>query len=434
MAKVTIDKNTMKLPKSDPKIYALIKKEIQRQKTGLVLIPSENYASPAVISAMGTPLSNKYSEGYPQKRYYGGNEFIDEIETLAQERAKKIFKAEHANVQPHSGSQANAAVYLALLNYRDKVLGIDLSAGGHLTHGSKVNFSGKLYNFAYYGVDPKTEKVDLKEVEKIAKKFKPKLIIVSTTAYSRTLNFRGFGKIADKVKAYLMADIAHIAGLVVAGLHPHPFPWCDVVTTTTHKTLRGPRGGLILSKMKDRLDPRGKFNLAEKIDKAVFPGMQGGPLDHIIAAKAVCFLEAMKPGFRKYQKQILLNSRAMADEFQKQGIRVVSGGTDNHLMLIDVSSLGDSSKRIQDELDRVGIYVNRNAIPFDKRPPYNPSGIRLGSPAITTRGFKEKDCREVVRLIVKLIKNIGNTAVKKRIKKDVEKLLKKFPIYEDFQW
>ena len=434
MAKVTIDKNTMKLPKSDPKIYALIKKEIQRQKTGLVLIPSENYASPAVISAMGTPLSNKYSEGYPQKRYYGGNEFIDEIETLAQERAKKIFKAEHANVQPHSGSQANAAVYLALLNYRDKILGIDLSAGGHLTHGSKVNFSGKLYNFAYYGVDPKTEKVDLKEVEKIAKKFKPKLIIVSTTAYSRTLNFRGFGKIADKVKAYLMADIAHIAGLVVAGLHPHPFPWCDVVTTTTHKTLRGPRGGLILSKMKDRLDPRGKFNLAEKIDKAVFPGMQGGPLDHIIAAKAVCFLEAMKPGFRKYQKQILLNSRAMAGEFQKQGIRVVSGGTDNHLMLIDVSSLGDSSKRIQDELDRVGIYVNRNAIPFDKRPPYNPSGIRLGSPAITTRGFKEKDCREVVRLIVKLIKNIGNTAVKKRIKKDVEKLLKKFPIYEDFQW
>jgi len=445
MAKVTIDKNTMKLPKSDPKIYALIKKEIQRQKTGLVLIPSENYASPAVISAMGTPLSNKYSEGYPQKRYYGGNEFIDEIETLAQERAKKIFKAEHANVQPHSGSQANAAVYLALLNYRDKVLGIDLSAGGHLTHGSKVNFSGKLYNFAYYGVDPKTEKVDLKEVEKIAKKFKPKLIIVSTTAYSRTLNFRGFGKIADKVKAYLMADIAHIAGLVVAGLHPHPFPWCDVVTTTTHKTLRGPRGGLILSKMKDRLDSRGKFNLAEKIDKAVFPGMQGGPLDHIIAAKAVCFLEAMKPGFRKYQKQILLNSRAMADEFQKQGIRVVSGGTDNHLMLIDVSSFteggderssstGISSKRIQDELDRVGIYVNRNAIPFDKRPPYNPSGIRLGSPAITTRGFKEKDCREVVRLIVKLIKNIGNVAVKKRIKKDVEKLLKRFPIYDEFKF
>jgi len=424
----------MKLQKSDPKIYALIKKEIQRQREGLVLIPSENYASPAVISAMGTPLSNKYSEGYPYKRYYGGNEFIDEIETIAIERAKKIFKAEHANVQPHSGSQANAAVYLALLNYRDKILGIDLSAGGHLTHGSKVNFSGKLYNFAYYGVDPKTEKVDLKEVEKIALRFKPKLIIVSTTAYSRTLDFKGFRKIADKTRAYLMADIAHIAGLVVAGLHPHPFPWCDIVTTTTHKTLRGPRGGLILSKIKDRLDPKGKLNLAEKIDKAVFPGMQGGPLDHVIAAKAVCFLEAMKPNFRKYQKQILLNARAMADEFRKQGIRVVSGGTDNHLMVIDISSFGLKSKKIQDELDGVGIYVNRNAIPFDKRPPYNPSGIRLGSPAITTRGLKEKECRKIVGLIVKLIKNIGNGAVKNQIKKEVKKILKKFPIYEDFQW
>lgn len=425
---------TMKLAKLDPKIYNLIKKEIQRQKEGLVLIPSENYASPAVISAMGTPLSNKYSEGYPYKRYYGGNEFIDEIETLAIERAKKIFKAEHANVQPHSGSQANAAVYLALLNYGDKILGIDLSAGGHLTHGSKVNFSGKLYNFAYYGVNPKTEKVDLKEVEKIALKFKPKLIIVSTTAYSRTLEFKKFGKIADRVKAYLMADIAHIAGLVVAGVHPHPFPYCDVVTTTTHKTLRGPRGGLILSKIKDRLDPKGKLNLAQKIDKAVFPGMQGGPLDHMIAAKAVCFLEAMKPSFKKYQKQILLNAKAMADEFKKQGIRVVSGGTDNHLMVIDISSFGIESKRIQDELDKVGIYVNRNAIPFDKRPPYNPSGIRLGSPAVTTRGLKEKECREVVRLIVKLIKNINNQKIKAEIKKRVKEIMKRFPVYVDFQW
>lgn len=425
----------MELKRVDPRIYALIKKEIRRQKTGLVLIPSENYASPAVLSCMGTPLSNKYSEGYPQKRYYGGNEFIDEIETLAIKRAKKIFKAEHANVQPHSGSQANAAVYLALLKYGDKILGIDLSAGGHLTHGSKVNFSGKLYNFAYYGVDPKTEKVDLKEVEKIALRFKPKLIIVSTTAYSRTLDFRGFRKIADKTRAYLMADIAHIAGLVVAGLHPHPFPWCDVVTTTTHKTLRGPRGGLILSKMKDRLNPKDKLNLAEKIDKAVFPGMQGGPLDHVIAAKAVCFLEAMKPDFKKYQKQILLNARAMADEFKKQGIRVISGGTDNHLMVIDVSSFGDSSKKIQDELDKVGIYVNRNAIPFDKRPPYNPSGIRLGSPAITTRGLKERECREITRLIVKLIKNIENSAVKNQIKEEVQKIVKKYPIYQDdFQW
>jgi len=424
----------MKLSKLDPKIYALIKKEIQRQKDGLVLIPSENYASPAVLSSMGTPLSNKYSEGYPKKRYYGGNEFIDQIEQIAIDRAKKLFKAEHANVQPHSGSQANAAVYLGLLNYRDKVLGIDLSAGGHLTHGSPVNFSGKLYKFAYYGVNPKTEKVDLKEVKKIALKFKPKLIIISTTSYSRTLNFKAFRKIADKVGAYLMADIAHIAGLVVTGLHPHPFPYCDVVTTTTHKTLRGPRGGLILSKIKDRLDAKGKLNLAQKIDKAVFPGTQGGPLDHVIAAKAVCFLEAMKPTFKKYQKQILINAKAMADEFIKQGIRVVSCGTDNHLMVIDVSPFGDSSKRIQDELDKVGIYVNRNAIPFDKRPPYNPSGIRLGSPAITSRGLKEKECRYIVRLIVKLIKNINNQELKNQIKKEVSRITKKFPIYADFQW
>jgi len=424
----------MKFKNVDPKIYNLIKKEIARQKQGLVLIPSENYASEAVLKAMGTPLSNKYSEGYPKKRYYGGNEFIDQIEQIAIDRAKKLFKAEQANVQPHSGSQANAAVYLGLLDYRDKILGIDLSAGGHLTHGSPVNFSGKLYKFAYYGVNPKTEKVDLKEVEKIALKFKPKLIIVSTTSYSRTLNFKVFRRIADKVKAYLMADIAHIAGLVVTGLHPHPFPYCDVVTATTHKTLRGPRGGLILSKVKDRLEPKGKLNLAQKIDKAVFPGTQGGPLDQVIAAKAVCFLEAMKPSFRKYQKQVLINARAMADEFMKEGIKVVSGGTDNHLMVIDVSPFGDSSKRIQDELDRVGIYVNRNAIPFDKRPAYNPSGIRLGSPAVTSRGLKEKECRYVVRLIVRLIKDINNRELKNQIKKEVSKITKKFPIYAAFQW
>ena len=414
----------MKLEKTDPKIYNLVKKEIERQRTGLTLIPSENYASPAVLAAMATPLSNKYSEGYPQKRYYGGNEFIDQIEQIAIDRAKKLFKAEHANVQPHSGSQANAAVYLALLNYQDKVLGIDLSAGGHLTHGSKVNFSGKLYQFSYYGVDLKTEKVDLKEVEKIALKFRPKLIIVSTTSYSRKLDFKSFRKIADKTKSYLMADIAHIAGLVVAGIHSHPFPWCDVVTTTTHKTLRGPRGGLILSKKV----------LAEKIDKAVFPGMQGGPLDHVVAAKAVCFLEAMKPNFKKYQKQILLNAKAMADEFQKQGIRVISQGTDNHLMVIDVSSFGPSSKKIQQELDEIGLYVNRNTIPFDKRSAFDPSGIRLGSPAVTSQGLKEKDCREVVQIIVRLIKNLDNQKIKNEAKNKVKKINKKFPIYQDFQW
>ena len=313
-------------------------------------------------------------------------------------------------------------------------MGIDLSAGGHLTHGSPVNFSGKLYKFAYYGVNPKTEKVDLKEVEKIALEFKPKLIIISTTAYSRTLNFKAFRKIADKVGAYLLADIAHIAGLVVTGFHPHPFPWCDVVTTTTHKTLRGPRGGLILSKIKDRLDPKGKINLAQKIDKAVFPGMQGGPLDHVIAAKAVCFLEAMQPGFKKYQKQIVINAKAMADEFIKQGLRVVSGGTDNHLMVIDVSFFGDSSKRIQDELDKVGIYVNRNTIPFDKRSPYDPSGIRLGPPAITSRGLKEKECRHIVCLIVKLLKDIDGQKTKNRIKKEVGIISKKFPVYDEFKF
>lgn len=424
----------MKLKALDPKIYNLIKKEVLRQKEGFSLIPSENYASSAVISAMGTPLSNKYSEGYPHKRYYGGNEFIDEIETLAIERAKKLFSAEHANVQPHSGSQANAAVYLALLKPGDRILGIDLSAGGHLTHGSPVNFSGQTYNFSHYGVNPKTETLDFDEIRKKALEFRPRLIITSTTSYSRTLDFKKFKQIADEVGAYLMADIAHIAGLVVAGIHPHPFPWCDIVTSTTHKTLRGPRGGLILSKIEDRFDVGGKFNLAQKIDRAVFPGTQGGPLDHIVAAKAVCFLEASKPAFKKYQKQILLNARAMADEFKKLGIRVVSGGTDNHMMVIDISPFSVESKRIQEELDRVGIYVNRNAIPFDKKPPFNPSGIRVGSPAITSRGFKEKESKQMVGLIVKVIKNIDDEKAKEEVKAVVKKLTKRFPIYGDFQW
>jgi len=413
----------MNLKKADPKIYNLIEKEIARQRQGLVLIPSENYASPAVLAAMGTPLSNKYSEGYPGKRYYSGNQFIDEIEKLAIERAKKIFRAEHANVQSHSGAQANAAVYLALLKPGDKILGMDLKTGGHLTHGSPVNFSGQIYNFSHYGINPKTERIDFEEVRKKAKKFRPKLIIASTTSYSRKLNFKKFRQVANEVGAYLMADIAHIAGLVIAGLHPHPFPYCDVATSTTHKTLRGPRGGLILSKL----------NLAEKIDRAVFPGIQGGPLDHVIAAKAVCFLEAMKPSFKKYQEQIIKNAKAMAEEFKKAGVRVISGGTDNHLLVIDISPFGIGSKEIQDELNKVGIYVNRNVIPFDKRPPYNPSGIRLGSPAVTTRGFKEKESREVVRLILELIENINNQKVKNQIAKKVKKLAKQFPIYANFQ-
>ncbi|MBU3901140.1 serine hydroxymethyltransferase [Patescibacteria group bacterium] len=418
----------------DAKINALIKKEIARQREGLTLIPSENYASEEVLRAMGTPLSNKYSEGYPGRRYYGGNEIIDEIENVAIERVKRLFGAEHANVQPHSGSQANAAVYLALLKPGDKVLGLSLVDGGHLTHGSPVNFSGLTYNFKHYGVDASSEKIDFKKIEELAIEFKPKLILASTTSYSRSLDFKKFSEVAKKCGAYLMADIAHIAGLVIAGEHPHPFPYCDVVTTTTHKTLRGPRGGLILCKIKDEFDPNGKLNLAQKIDKAVFPGTQGGPLDHVIAAKAICFLEALQPAFKKYQHQIILNARAMAKEFAVQGIRVVSGGTDNHMMVLDLTAFNLESRKVQDELDKLGIYVNRNAIPNDPKPPFNPSGIRLGSPAITTRGLKEEDAAQVAKLVVSLIKNFEDKKTKAGIKKEVQKLAKKFPVYKNFKF
>lgn len=416
----------------DKKINFLIKKEIVRQRGSLTLIPSENYASEEVLRAMGTPLSNKYSEGYPGRRYYGGNRFIDEIESLAVERAKRLFSAEHANVQPHSGSQANAAVYLALLRPGDKILGFDLKAGGHLTHGSPVNFSGQTYNFAFYGVDPATERINLAQVEKIALEFKPKLILVGTTAYSRQLDFAGFDKIARRIGAYLVADIAHIAGLVAAGEHPHPFPWCDVVTLTTHKTLRGPRGGLILCKKDDAVNPEGEVNLAQKIDRAVFPGTQGGPLNQVIAAKAICLAEAMKPSFKKYQRQVVLSARVMAEEFEKQGLKIVSGGTDNHLMILDLA--GRDTKLIQDALEMVGISVNRNAVPNDARPPYNPSGIRVGSPAITTRGFKEKEAVFLARLSADLIKDINNGKIKRGIAREVARLVKKFPVYEKFKF
>ncbi len=405
---------------ADEKIQQLIVKEIARQKDGLTLIPSENYASLEVLSAMGTPLSNKYSEGYARKRYYGGNEVIDEIEEIAVERAKKLFKAEHANVQPHSGSQANAAVYLALLKPGDKILGFSLANGGHLTHGSPVNFSGQMYNFVHYGVDPKTELIDLEQVRKLALEYKPKLIITSTTSYSRRLDFAGFAKIAKEVGAYLMADIAHIAGLVVAGEHPHPFPHCDVVTSTTHKTLRGPRGGLILCKKE----------LAIFIDKGVFPGTQGGPLDNIVAAKAICFAEAMEPEFKAYQHQVILNARAMAEEFIREGIRVVSNGTDNHLMVLDLTTLGLEGRGAQDELEKLGIYTNCNTIPNDPRPPFNPSGLRLGSPAITTRGMKEKEAVILASLLVKFFKNPTDEKIKEEVKKEVGRLVKEFPIYE----
>ncbi len=416
----------MKLKNQDKKIYSLIQKEIKRQKETLSLIASENYVSEAVLEAQGSCLTNKYSEGYPKKRYYAGNEVIDNIESLAIKRAKELFGAEHANVQPHSGSQANEAVYLALLNPKDKVLGIDLFCGGHLTHGSSVNISGKFYKFYTYGVDKKTELLNYKEIEKIALKVKPKLIVCGTTAYPRAIDFKKFRVIADKVGAYLMADIAHIAGLVVAGEHENPFPHCDVVTSTTHKTLRGPRGGLILCKKTDRLDKKNP-DLAKKIDTAVFPGIQGGPLDHVIAAKAVAFLEAKKPVFKKYAKQVVKNAKAMSEIFQKEGIRLVSGGTDNHIILLDVSEFSDSSKKIQNDLEEVGIITNRNTIPYDKRSPFDPSGIRLGTPAITTRGFKEKECVLLAKLISEVIKN-PSKATKQKVKKEIKKLACKFKL------
>jgi glycine hydroxymethyltransferase len=414
----------MSLKKEDPKTYQLIEAEINRQKMGISLIASENYASPAVLKAVSSPLTNKYAEGYPGKRYYGGNEFVDQVESLAIERAKKLFKADHANVQPHSGSQANAAVYLGLLKPGDKILGFDLKAGGHLTHGSPVNFSGQYYQFEHYGVDKQTEMIDFDKVREIALKFKPKLIVASTTAYSRIIDFKKFREIADEVNAYLMGDISHIAGLVVTGLHPHPFPHCDVVTTTTHKTLRGPRGAIILCKQE----------LAKTIDRAVFPGNQGGPLEHVIAGKAVSFLEAMKKSFQAYQENVILNTQAMVNEFKKQGMRIVSRGTDNHLFVIDISDFDLDSKEIQNGLEEVNIYVNKNTIPFDQRSPFNPSGIRIGSPAMTTRGMKEREARKIVQLIMKLINNFHNQKNREEVKEEVKKMCLKFPIYKGLKW
>ncbi len=421
------------LKKQDPKIYRAVIGEIRRQQEELVLIASENYSSQNSLEVMGTPLSNKYSEGYPGKRYYAGNKFIDQVEQEAIDRAKKLFGAEHANVQPHSGSQANQAVYLALLKPGDKVLGLDLGSGGHLTHGSKVNASGKIYEFHSYGVDPKTEKLDYDQIEKIALEIKPKLIVCGATAYPFKINFKKFRQIADKAGSYLMADIAHIAGLVVAGLHPHPFPHADVVTTTTHKTLRGPRSGLILCKKNDRFDLEGRADLATKIDRAVFPGLQGGPLDHVIAAKAIIFKEAMRADFRKYQQRILKNTQAMVNEFKKENVRLVGGGSENHLILMDLSDLQVGSTKIQNALEEAGIHLNRNSIPFDKRSPFDPSGLRLGTAAITTRGFREKESALVAQMIIEAIKNWENKSKLLEIKKRVKELCKKFPIYSNLK-
>ena len=409
------------LQKQDQEIYNLIQKEIKRQQDGLVMIPSENYASQAVLEAMGTALSNKYSEGYPNKRYYTGNEYIDQIENLAIDRAKKLFNAEHANVQPNAGSGANMAVYMALLDPGDKILGLKLSEGGHLTHGHPVNFSGKIYNFIQYGVDRATERIDMGEVRKIAIKEKPKMIVVGATAYPREFNFKIFRGIADEIGAYLFADISHFVGLCIAGIHQDAIPYSDVVMTTTHKTLRGPRSAIILCKEK----------YAKKIDSAIFPGTQGGPMNHIIAAKAICFKEAMSDEFKNYQRQIVKNAKILAQTLMENGLRIVSGGTDNHLMLIDCRELNILGKQGANGLAEADIYTNFNTIPYDPNSAFNPSGIRLGTPALTTREFKEEEMKIVGKMIADILKDINNENLKQKTKQMIKSLTEKHPIYQD---
>ncbi|ADL68131.1 serine hydroxymethyltransferase [Thermoanaerobacterium thermosaccharolyticum] len=402
---------------TDPEIADAIVKEIERQKNKIELIASENFVSEAVMEAMGSPLTNKYAEGYPGKRYYGGCEFVDVVEDLARERLKKLFGAEHANVQPHSGAQANMAAYFALIKPGDTILGMNLAHGGHLTHGSKVNFSGKLYNIIPYGVREDTGFIDYEELERLAKEYRPKLIVAGASAYPRIIDFKKFKEIADSVGAYLMVDMAHIAGLVAAGLHPNPVDYSDVVTSTTHKTLRGPRGGIILSKEVH----------AKAIDKSVFPGVQGGPLMHVIAAKAVCFNEALKPEFKEYQKRIVKNAKALAEGLLDRKVNLVSGGTDNHLMLLDLRGTGVTGKDLERRLDYVGITANKNAIPNDPLGPNVTSGLRLGTPAVTTRGMNENDMDEIADIIYNVLKdeNYVDTA-----KSRVKKLLDKYPLYE----
>lgn len=405
------------IAKADPEIFDAMQKELRRQEEHIELIASENFVSEAVMQAMGSHLTNKYAEGYSGKRYYGGCEFVDIAETLAIERAKKIFGADHANVQPHSGAQANIAVYFAMLNPGDTILGMDLSHGGHLTHGSPVNISGKYFNIVPYGVDKETETINYDELERIAKECKPKMIVAGASAYPRVIDYKRFSEIAKEVGAYFMVDMAHIAGLVAVGLHPSPVPYADFVTTTTHKTLRGPRGGMILC----------KEEYAKAIDKAIFPGTQGGPLMHVIAAKAVCFKEAMTPEFAAYQQQILDNAQALCGRLIENGIRIVSGGTDNHLMLIDVHEKGTTGKKVEALLDLANITVNKNTIPFETLKPFVTSGIRVGTPAVTTRGFKENECRLVADFITKIILE-GEDAVAS-VKEQVLELLSAFPLY-----
>lgn len=405
------------LMKEDREIFDLMEEELKRQREGIELIASENFASKAVMEAMGSHLTNKYAEGYPSKRYYGGCEIVDNVEEIARNRAKKLFGAEHANVQPHSGSQANMAVYFTILEPGDTVLGMDLSHGGHLTHGSPVNFSGKLFNFVSYGVDSETEEINYDNVRELALKHKPKLIVAGASAYSRIIDFKKFRDICDEVGAYFMVDMAHIAGLVAAGEHPSPVPYADFVTSTTHKTLRGPRGGLILCKEK----------YAKELDKNIFPGMQGGPLMHVIAAKAVCFKEALEPSFKEYMKNVVLNCKVLGDELVKSGFKLVSNGTDNHLILVDLTNKDITGKEAENILDSIGITVNKNTVPNETRSPFVTSGIRIGTAAVTTRGFDVEAMKEIASIINEAIDNKDSNL--EILRDRVKSLCSKYPLY-----
>ncbi len=421
--KADVPTRSRSIAETDPEVAQAIRNEVHRQNDGLELIASENFVSQAVLEAAGTVLTNKYAEGYPGKRYYGGCEYVDVVETLAINRAKALFGAEHANVQPHSGAQANMAVYFALLKPGDTVLGMNLAHGGHLTHGHPLNFSGKLYTIVPYGVRKDDERIDYEELEKLADEHRPKMIMVGASAYPRVIDFARIGAVAKKIGAPMVTDMAHIAGLVAAGQHPSPVPHSDFVTTTTHKTLRGPRAGMVLC----------REQYAKDLDKAVFPGLQGGPLMHIIAAKAICFKEAAEPAFAEYQKQIVLNAARLAKTLVAEGFRLVSGGTDNHLMLVDVFSRGITGKAAEAALGKAAITVNKNAIPFDPNPPMTASGIRVGTPAVTTRGMGEREMDLIGELIARALKSHEDDAALGMVKNEVEKLCRKFPLYPERQ-
>lgn len=411
------------LKATDPAVYAAIGAEEKRQKEKLLLIASENFASPAVLAAQGCLMTNKYAEGYPGRRYYGGCQYVDTVEELAIQRTKQIFGADHVNVQPHSGSQANMAAYLSVLKPGDVIMGLDLSQGGHLTHGSKVNFSGILYASHFYGVDRQTEVIDYDAVQRMAEQCRPRMLVVGASAYARILDFPRFQQIAQSVGAYLLVDIAHIAGLIAAGLHPNPVPYADFVTTTTHKTLRGPRGGIVMCKAEH----------AKAVDKVVFPGMQGGPLMHVIAAKAVALNEALSPGFKLYQRQVLANAKTLASSLSARGYRIVSGGTDTHLMLVNLAPKGVTGKEAETALDAAGVTVNKNTVPYDERPPAVASGIRLGTPIVSTRGMRETDMVEVAGFIDRVLQRPQDRRVQRQVRAEVKALCRRFPIFHSYE-